>query len=71
MDNLSKQGVQIDNNGFLLCYLCKREAEDIHHILFECSVAYQVLMSCCTWLGLVTIFPRDSLVHVQHFEACG
>ena len=71
MDILAKRGVKIGSNGFGLCYLCKRVAEDMQHVFFECHVAYQVWVSCCAWLGLMTALSRDPIAHIQLFEASG
>ena len=47
--NLAHKGVSLES---LSCPICSSETEDIHHLLFSCSLAQEVLKRVCCWWDL-------------------
>ncbi|GJV01121.1 hypothetical protein Tco_1334690 [Tanacetum coccineum] len=47
--NLAHKGVPLESFS---CSICSSETEDIHHLLFSCSLAQEVLKRVCRWWEL-------------------
>ncbi|KAL4388297.1 hypothetical protein GQ457_09G027380 [Hibiscus cannabinus] len=55
--DLASRGVSFMNN--ILCPLCGLYPESVFHLLFNCTVAWQVWSRCAAYWGLSLAFPGD------------
>ncbi|KAL8488771.1 hypothetical protein ACS0TY_024901 [Phlomoides rotata] len=67
-DNLTRRGIILDEEA-KVCQLCKEREETIHHLFFECKIAYKTWSDILKWLG-VSLVLLIAPYHFLIFENC-
>lgn len=65
-ENLKKRGI-ITEEELLACPFCANTEESMEHVLFPCPFAVQVWNAYNRWMGIITVLPHNTWVHLlQH-----